>query len=139
MGFWPWEECVGCPAAEIDEQSGTGASRFFYCKKASPRERNAGLEDMPAREYKTNRPYGKGDKARKASCKKGNANDHPTVKPIALMRNLCRLITPPGGTVLDPFMGSGTTGIAALQEGFGFIGIEEDAHNFEISEKRTGK
>jgi site-specific DNA-methyltransferase (adenine-specific) len=126
----------GCPAAELDEQSGKCVSRFFYAAKASKRERNEGLEDMPAREYTTSQPYGKGDKARKASGKKGNQNDHPTIKSIALMRYLCRLITPPGGTVLDPFMGSGTTGIAARQEGFGFIGIEEDAHYFEISEKR---
>lgn len=86
-----------------------GASRFFYCAKASKAERNAGLVD-------------------------GNA--HPTVKPIALMRWLVRLVTPPGGTVLDPFLGSGTTGIATALEGFGFVGIERDAEYLRIAGAR---
>jgi site-specific DNA-methyltransferase (adenine-specific) len=55
---------------------------------------------------------------------KMRGNNHPTVKPLALMRYLCRLVTPPGGVVLDPFTGSGSTGVAAMREGFGFIGIE---------------
>ena len=63
-------------------------------------------------------------------------NFHPTVKPIDLMRYLCRLITPPNGTVLDPFMGSGTTGIAATQEDFNFIGIEMDEEYIEIANHR---
>jgi len=93
-----------------------GASRFFYCAKSSKAEREAGLEHMP---------------------KKGErANTHPTVKPIALMRYLCKLITPPGGVVLDPFTGSGTTGIAAIQEGFEFIGIEKEAEYVEIARAR---
>ena len=65
-----------------------------------------------------------------------NKNHHPTVKPIALMRYLCRLITPKGGTVLDSFMGSGTTGIACKLEGFKFIGIEMDKEYMEIAQKR---
>jgi site-specific DNA-methyltransferase (adenine-specific) len=60
-------------------------------------------------------------------------NTHPTVKPQALMRYLCTLVTPPNGIVLDPFMGSGSTGVAALNLGFRFIGIELDPHNFEIA------
>ena len=64
------------------------------------------------------------------------ANHHPTVKPIALMAYLCRLVTPPKGIVLDPFMGSGTTGIAALKEGFDFIGIEKEEEYFKIAESR---
>jgi len=63
-------------------------------------------------------------------------NYHPTVKPTALMRYLCRLITPPGGVVLDPFMGSGSTGKAAALEGFGFIGIEKEAEYMAIAERR---
>lgn len=61
---------------------------------------------------------------------------HPTVKPVALMRWLVRLVTPPGGTVLDPFLGSGTTGIAAKLEGFDFIGIEREAEYMAIAERR---
>jgi site-specific DNA-methyltransferase (adenine-specific) len=75
-----------------------------------------------------------------AKCSKserGKGNNHPTVKPIALMRYLCRLVTPPGGIVLDPFMGSGTTGKAALLEGFSFIGIERDPKYFEIAQARV--
>ena len=64
-------------------------------------------------------------------------NTHPTVKPIALMRYLCRLITPPGGLVLDPFCGSGTTGCAAVLEGFRFVGIELDEHFAEIAMARV--
>jgi site-specific DNA-methyltransferase (adenine-specific) len=63
-------------------------------------------------------------------------NFHPTVKPQKLMRYLCRLITPPGGTVIDPFMGSGSTGLAAFHEGFQFIGVEKNPEYFEISEAR---
>ncbi len=63
-------------------------------------------------------------------------NNHPTVKPIKLMKYLCRLVTPKGGTVLDPFMGSGSTGMAAKDEGFDFIGIEKEKEYFEISESR---
>ena len=63
-------------------------------------------------------------------------NIHPTVKPVKLMRYLCRLVTPKGGTVLDPFMGSGSTGIAAKDEGFDFIGIEKEKEYFEIAEQR---
>ena len=64
-------------------------------------------------------------------------NVHPTVKPIKLMKYLCKLITPKGGTVLDPFMGSGSTGIAAKDEGFEFIGIEREKEYFEIAERRV--
>ena len=63
-------------------------------------------------------------------------NPHPTVKPTALMRYLCRLVTPPGGVVLDPFMGSGSTGKAAALEGFDFVGIELDAEYLEIARRR---
>jgi len=71
-----------------------------------------------------------------SKAEKGNNNIHPTVKPIKLMKYLCRLVTPKGGTVLDPFMGSGSTGIAAEDEGFEFIGIEKEKEYFEIAERR---
>ena len=71
-----------------------------------------------------------------SKSERGEGNSHPTVKPIALMRYLCRLVTPKGGTVLDPFMGSGSTGIACKEEGFEFIGIEREKEYFEIAEKR---
>jgi site-specific DNA-methyltransferase (adenine-specific) len=64
------------------------------------------------------------------------ANHHPTVKPIKLMRYLVRLVTPPGGIVLDPFMGSGSTGCAVVQEGMQFIGIDLNPEYVEIAEKR---
>jgi len=71
-----------------------------------------------------------------SKSERGEGNSHPTVKPIALMRYLCRLVTPKGGTVLDPFMGSGSTGIACKEEGFEFIGIEREKEYFQIAEKR---
>ena len=70
------------------------------------------------------------------NSEKGEGNTHPTVKPQELMKYLCRLVTPKGGTVLDPFMGSGSTGMAAKDEGFKFIGIEKEKEYFEIAEKR---
>jgi site-specific DNA-methyltransferase (adenine-specific) len=81
------------------------AARFFYCAKASKRDRDEG-------------------------------NNHPTVKPTDLMRYLCRLVTPPNGTILDPFTGSGSTGKAAMLEGFQFIGIEREAEYVEIAKAR---
>ena len=104
--------------AEYDDAG--GASRFFYVAKADSAERNAGLSvttlftpaDAPTR------------------------NDHPTVKPIALMRWLVRLVTPPGGLVLDPFAGSGTTGCAAVLEGFDFMGVEREEASVGIARAR---
>jgi SAM-dependent methyltransferase len=87
-----------------------GASRFFYVAKASPAERRAGLGDSAAR--------------------------HPTIKPVTLMRYLVRLVTPPGGVVLDPFTGSGSTGIAAVLEGKRFIGVEREPEYVAIADAR---
>ena len=100
------------PTAEHSDSG--GASRFFYTAKASKAEREAGL----------NAPDGQ------------RANHHPTVKPIALMRYLVRLVTPKGGTVLDPFMGSGSTGCAAMCEGMDFVGIELSEEYLEIARRR---
>ena len=74
--------------------------------------------------------------AKTSKSEKGKDNNHPTVKPLKLMKYLCRLVTPKGGTVLDPFMGSGSTGVASKDEGFDFIGIEREKEYFEIAEKR---
>lgn len=109
-----------------------GASRFFYQAKVSKAERNMGLDGfedkkMLDRENKKNSVIGSD------STKK---NFHPTIKPVALMTYLCRLITPPNGIVLDPFMGSGSTGISAQLEGFRFVGMEMDADYFKIAEAR---
>ena len=71
-----------------------------------------------------------------SKSERGEGNTHPTVKPQELMKYLCRLVTPKGGTVLDPFMGSGSTGMAAKDEGFEFIGIEREKEYFEVAEKR---
>ena len=97
------------PKSPSNYGDGGGASRFFYCPKTSKSERNAGLDSQ---------------------------NHHPTVKPVKLMEYLIKLITPPGGVVLDPFMGSGSTGIAARHLGFRFIGIEMEKEYCEIAEKR---
>lgn len=142
-----WECMEGCPVYELDLQSGIqrsklaikhngvstttafggnlgrypegtadsgytdigGASRFFFTPKPTRAERTANGRVV---------------------------NNHVTVKPLALMRYLCRLVTPPGGTVLDPFMGSGTTGVGAIQEGFKFIGVERDAESCETARGR---
>ena len=86
------------------------AARFFYTAKCSRKDRNEGLE--------------------------GVVNHHPTLKPTALMRYLCSLVTPPRGIVLDPFMGSGSTGKAAILEGFQFIGIEREEEYIKIAKAR---
>ncbi len=105
------------------------ASRFFYCAKASRTDRNAGLTD-PGPQFE----HGATLRAIEDAPKAGNI--HPTVKPTDLMAYLCRLVTPPGGVVLDPFMGSGSTGKAAMREGFRFIGIEIGADYFPIAVAR---
>jgi len=89
------------------------AARFFYCAKASATERNTGLAFS-------------------------EENNHPTVKPVKLMIWLCDLITPPGGFVLDPFAGSGTTGVACKRSGFQFLGIERELEYVRIAEARIG-
>ncbi len=159
-----WVCAPGCAVAELDTQSGTlksgsmaagvyagrkgtvysrdagrplaadiigstgGASRFFYCAKPSPAEREAGCEDLPVQ------PDGEAGAGRR--------NHHPTVKSVGdddkpgLMRWLVRLVTPTGGVVLDPFMGSGSTGMAAVLEGFKFVGIERDPAYKQIADAR---
>lgn len=114
------------------------AARFFYCAKASKKDRDFGLGNLPLKEA------GVGDERASGSFNERlgkttvapRANHHPTVKPTDLMRYLLRLVTPPGGVALDPFMGSGSTGKAAVLEGFGFIGIEREAEYLAIARAR---
>ena len=112
------------------------AARFFYCAKTNSTDRNEGCSDLPDKNWqdentcileRENRPFNP------------SKNDHPTVKPTMLMRYLCRLITSPGGTVLDPWMGSGSTGKACAAEGFSFIGIDSDTKHgyFKIAQARV--
>jgi len=113
-----------------------GASRFFYQAKVSKAERNMGLDDF---EDKVIEGRDAGQDERAVAYKKRptpTKNTHPTVKPVSLMTYLCRLVTPPNGIVLDPFMGSGSTGIAAQLEGFRFCGMEMDKDYFKIAEAR---
>ena len=108
------------------------AARFFYCAKASKRDRDDGLDCFDAKYA----PRDNGFSNKISGSNLPRANIHPTVKPTDLMAYLCRLVTPPGGVVLDPFMGSGSTGKAAVREGFRFIGIEMDAEYLAIAEAR---
>jgi site-specific DNA-methyltransferase (adenine-specific) len=127
---------------------GGSAARYFYCSKANKADRNEGLDDF---EEDYNRGTGThhngtsntrvGNQAERAAGithveLQKVKNVHPTVKPTDLMRYLCRLVTQPCGTVLDPFMGSGTTGKAAMLDGFDFIGCEMDEQYYKIAEAR---
>ena len=114
LGRWP-SNVIHDGSEEVLEifpeaGAGSSASRYFYCAKANSQDRSEGLA--------------------------GGSNIHPTVKPTDLMRYLCRLVTPPGGVVLDPFMGSGSTGKGAILEGFAFIGIEREADYSAIAKAR---
>jgi len=114
------------------------AARFFYCAKASKSERNAGLEGFELKR-ESDRPSDDkpgGDNPRNRT-NTASQNFHPTVKPIALMRYLVKLVTPPNGTVLDPFLGSGTTAVAAILEGFNWMGCEMTEDYWPIIEARV--
>ena len=120
-----------------DKSRSGGASRFFYCAKASKSERNKGLDNLPYRLGSS--LEGDNDKRNNKNIPqlKLTKNFHPTVKPLKLMEYLCTITkTPTGGVVLDPFMGSGTTGIACKNTGRGFIGIELNKEYFEIARVR---
>lgn len=110
-----------------------GASRYFYAPKASREEREFGLWDLPVVRRSDGRASDTENPRLRTSLRR---NTHPTVKPVELMRWLTRLVTPAAGLVLDPFMGSGTTGIAALGQGFRFLGVELDPEYMEIAWRR---
>ncbi len=115
-----------------DEPAGS-AARFFYCAKASKKDRDEGLDGFEERERPT---MGSGIGGQPNQKLQNNRNHHPTVKPTELMRYLCRLVTPPNGVILDPFLGSGSTGKAAIYEGFQFVGFDLSAEYVEISRAR---
>lgn len=113
------------------------AARFFYCAKTSKADRNDGCGELPDQlAGMRSETSGQHITRRDGGAPTVTKNNHPTVKPTDLMRYLCRLVTPPGGTVLDPFMGSGSTGRGAVLEGFGFVGIEQSADYAEIARRR---
>ena len=121
----------------LKDKTKSGASRFFYVAKASKSERNKGCDELPfgdAPGSKRSTPA----EGRNNALGNPRQNHHPTVKPVRLMEYLVRLVTPRGGVVLDPFMGSGTTGIACRNLGFKFIGIEKEKEYFEIAKARIG-
>jgi DNA modification methylase len=154
LGRWP-ANVVHDGSPEVCDRFGE-ASRFFpglgwgdvdvgsflYCAKAGKRERNAGLDGMPeatAGEMTSRKDGSAGLNSPRAGAGRtsGAANVHPTVKPIALMRWLVRLVTPPDGTVLDPFLGSGTTAVAATLEGVKWVGCEMTEDYWPIIEGRV--
>ncbi|WNW10092.1 DNA methyltransferase [Pseudomonas sp. DTU_2021_1001937_2_SI_NGA_ILE_001] len=109
------------------------AARFFYCAKASRKDRNEGLHSGVTPAVATSATM---RNIEDADWSARNGNHHPTVKPTDLMAYLCRLVTPAGGLVLDPFTGSGSTGKAAIREGFRFIGCELDPEYLTIARAR---
>jgi DNA modification methylase len=129
-GRWPANVATdgSLEVLEAFPPSARDAIRYFYSAKADKADREFGMDDDDAG-VGALRDAGRGAK---------RSNYHPTVKPVDLMRWLCRLVTPPGGIVLDPFMGSGSTGIAAVREGFRFVGVEQSPEYFEICCKRIG-
>jgi predicted RNA methylase len=136
VGRWP-ANLIHDGSEEVTGLLGD-AARFFYCPKASKADRDEGCEGMEERSGLvgnkwTDQDYRRGDIEPTVSRR----NHHPTVKPTDLMRYLCRLVTPHGGVVLDPFCGSGSTGKAAVLEGFQFIGIERDPQYVEIARARV--
>jgi len=140
LGRWPSNLIHDGASSVVELFPGAGeksAARFFYCAKASKADRDEGLEAFAEQErafFQT----GNGTSGKPSSIGHyvTQRNIHPTVKPTDLMAYLCRLVTPPGGVVLDPFAGSGSTGKAAIREGFKFIGIEREAEYIAIARAR---
>jgi site-specific DNA-methyltransferase (adenine-specific) len=140
-GRWPANILLDEFTADLVDDQQAGASRFFYTSKASKKDRNEGLGELP--EVQTGTFDGNIDtkNARKIGADPAKPNQpqqnfHPTVKPTDLMRYLIKLVTPPNGTVLDPFTGSGSTGKAALLEGNKFVGVELTEEYFPIIKAR---
>lgn len=133
-----WRTGDHAPSGYADTGS---AARFFYCAKASKADRDAGLGDLPEATpgERTGREDGSAGITAYAGTRGPARNIHPTVKPTDLMRYLCRLVTPPDGVVLDPFMGSGSTGRGAVLEGFRFVGIDVTPEYVEIARRRIAE
>lgn len=137
-GFVPHAIASNTQDLAKDTESDCVPTRFLYQAKASKSERNRGLEGIVSQKQgarpNSADPTGKfPDHDHRDS----GGNFHPTVKPIKLMEYLCKLVTPPNGTVLDPFMGSGSTGVAAKNLGFDFVGVEMNEEYFEIAQRRV--
>ena len=136
-GYWPanltLSHAAGCTETRCSDACPVGLveaarpdlrpSRLFFCAKASKHEREAGCEELPLQ----------ADRLYSRPALRMRRNVHPTVKPLALMRWLVALVTPPDGVVLDPFTGSGSTGVAAVIEGRTFLGIEREAAYVDIA------
>jgi len=150
-GRYPMNIILDEHASNLLDIQAPSVNRFFYCAKAQPNERQAGLDGLRKKTNAelTGRKEGSAglvmkhkDGSKKANPYAGisgqqpKANIHPTVKPIELMKYLCKLITPPGGTILEPFLGSGTTAIAANLLGFECIGIERELEYVKVAEAR---
>ncbi len=127
-----WGRAHGDQQRNGHDDSGS-AARFFYCGKVTPRERHLGLKGKVGKQFKHDTIFL--SKLQTKLC----GNKHPTVKPVSLCAWLAKLLTPPGGLVLDPFMGSGTTGIAARILGFRFLGIEQSKSYIKIARQRIAK
>ena len=141
LGRWPPNVLLDDESALLlDTQTGAlKASRFMYVAKPSGSERDEGCDDLPSRlptELTGRKEGSAGLKHARAGTDRKASNFHPTVKPVMLMQWLVTLITPPDGIVLDPFMGSGTTGMAARLADRKFIGIEREAEYVEIARRR---
>ena len=138
-GRWPANILFDQYAAGMLDAQMSDASRFFYVAKPDGGERDAGLEGeriVTAAEITGRKPGSAGLNSPRAGKMGDNANFHPTVKPVDLMAYLIQLVAPPGGVVLDPFAGSGTTGIAAARLGFSFVGCEMNPEYKKIAEAR---
>lgn len=122
--------------SQVKHTDSGGASRFFYVAKASKRERNLGCEGLEDKESGIKNGSGRGFSEVDPYRIILNRNNHPTVKPQKLMSYLIKLITPEKGIILDPFLGSGSTGVAAKSLGFSFIGIEQDSEYIKIAKTR---
>ena len=118
----------------LTNKSNQPSARFLYFPKASTSERNAGLSDMPKKKADLRSDTAAGAWKDKSAP---HQNHHPTVKPVNLMRNLIRLVTPLDGTVLDPFIGSGTTAVAAIQENINWLGFEMNPEYATIAKRRA--
>lgn len=124
------------PANFIHDGLSEEWAKFFYCAKASRKDRNEGCEAFDKKPLNWSAGTQNPGSFQSEGTDKSSQNNHPTVKPTELMRYLCRLVTPPGGVVLDPFMGSGSTGKAAVLEGFRFVGIDMTPEYVEIARAR---
>jgi site-specific DNA-methyltransferase (adenine-specific) len=129
------EKSIGRWPANFLHDGSEEWSKYFYCPKANKKDRNEGCESLEQKQYSLD---GRDTPIENAYQRNNSvaSNNHPTVKPTDLMRYLCRLITPKNGLVLDPFMGSGSTGKAAVLENFSFIGVELSEEYLNIAEKR---